>query len=126
VCLAGDGGWGYSMTEIETAARMRLPIVSVVLNNSSLAWIKHSATSRYPDGMVSQDFLDVRYADAAKALGAQVTFVDDLHQFEVALKSALADQTQGPWVIEARTCDIETPVLPSRAPATTPVAEGGY
>ena len=128
VCLAGDGGWGYSLTEIETATRMGLPIVSVVLNNSSLGWIKHSAASRYPDAMVSQDFLEVSYADAAKALGAQVTFVDDLHQFEVAVKSALEDETRGPWVIEARTCDVETPVLPSRAPApgAAPAARGGY
>jgi hypothetical protein len=61
-------------------------------------------------------------------LGAQVAYVDDLHQFDVALKTAFADETRRPWVIEARTCDIETPVLPSRAlPATdTAVTKGGY
>ena len=128
VCLAGDGGWGYSLTEIETATRRQLPLICVVLNNSTLGWIKHSAAARYPDAMVSQDFIDVSYSAAAKALGAQVAYVDDLHQFDVALKTAFADETRRPWVIEARTCDIETPVLPSRAlpAAETAVTKGGY
>jgi acetolactate synthase-1/2/3 large subunit len=123
VCLAGDGGWGYSMAEVETAVRRKLPIVAVVLNNSSLAWIKHSAATRYPGEMVSEGFEDVSYAEAARALGAQVTAVNDLHQFEVAMKTALGDEPPGPWVIEARTCDIETPVLPSRLKSET---KGGY
>ena len=73
--------------------------------------------------MVSETFEDVSYSDAAKALGAQVTSVNDLHQFEVAMKVALSDDAAGPWVIEARTCDIETPVLPSRIKSQD---KGGY
>lgn len=121
-CLAGDGGWGYSMADVETAARRRLPIVAVILNNSSLAWIKHSAATRYPDGNVSEDFIDVSYADAARALGAEARHVTELDDFEAALREATLDQRPRPWVIEARTCDIETPVLPSRT--AKPV--GGY
>lgn len=127
-CLAGDGGWGYSMAEVETAARRKLPIIAVVLNNSALGWIKHSAAARYPDGIVSEHFIDVRYSDAAKALGARVAWVDDLVGFEAALKVAIDDQDPTPWVIEARSCDIETPVLPSRPPRVEsgPVSKGGY
>ncbi len=123
ICLAGDGGWGYSMAEVETAARQHLPIISVILNNSSLAWIKHSAASRYPGGMVSEEFIDVSYGEAARALGASVERVSTLERFEAAFKTALLDEADRPWVIEASTCDIETPVLPS--PTSAP-AEGGY
>jgi hypothetical protein len=56
-------------------------------------------------------------------MGAQVAAVNDLHQFEVAMKTALEDEATGPWVIEARTCAIETPVLPSRVKNDT---KGGY
>lgn len=120
VCLAGDGGWGYSLTEVETAARVGLPIISVVINNSTLGWIKHSAANRYPD-MVSEDFTDVSYSEAAHALGAVVSHVDTLEDFERAFQSALADDTDCPHVIEARSCDVETPVLGSNA-----VLKGGY
>jgi acetolactate synthase-1/2/3 large subunit len=127
VCLAGDGGWGYSLTEIETAARRGLSLVCVVINNSTLGWIKHSAQNRYPDGVVSQDFTDVSYADAAKALGAEATFVDDLDALDAALEKAFADPTARPWVIEVRSCGIETPVLPSRVvPAQPAGPRGGY
>jgi acetolactate synthase-1/2/3 large subunit len=123
VCLAGDGGWGYSMADVETAVRRELPIVVVILNNSTLAWIKHSAENRYDGEMVSQGFGEVSYADAAGALGAKVDSVNDLEQLEVALTKALYDDSRVPWVIEARTCDIETPVLPSRVISAV---KGGY
>ena len=122
-CLAGDGGWGYSMADVETAARRGLPLIAVILNNSALGWIKHSAAARYPGGIVSERFIDVSYADAARALGAKSTFVTELGDFEAALRTAAADGEARPWVIEARTCDIETPVLPSRSPAKV---LGGY
>ncbi|HLJ61129.1 MAG TPA: thiamine pyrophosphate-binding protein [bacterium] len=122
VCLAGDGGWAYSMAEVEPAARMGLPIVSVVLNNSSLGWIKHVAASRFAQEMVSEGFLDVKFADAAGALGATAERVDALDRFEAAFRAAVRDETSRPWVIEARSCDVETPVL--QPPAGT--ARGGY
>jgi acetolactate synthase I/II/III large subunit len=120
VCLAGDGGWGYSMAEVETAARLRLPIVSVVLNNSTLGWIKHSAANRYPE-MVSEDFIDVSYGEAARALGATVDHVTAADAFEKAFRAALADTTDQPRVIEVRSCAIETPVLQAHVPM-----KGGY
>jgi acetolactate synthase I/II/III large subunit len=123
VCVAGDGGWGYSLAEVETALRRRLPIVSVILNNSTLGWIKHSAAARYPDAMVSQDFERVSYAHSAEGLGANVATVTELDQLELALKTALSDQSRVPWVIEATTCKIETPVLPSRVSTSS---KGGY
>jgi acetolactate synthase-1/2/3 large subunit len=127
-CIAGDGGWGYSMAEIETAARRGLPIIAIVLNNNSLGWIKHSAATRFPDGIVSENFIEVSYADAAAALGAQATRVDTLDGFEAALATAIADDRRIPWVIEARSCDIETPVLPSRPPRapSDDAPTGGY
>ena len=73
--------------------RRQLPLICVILNNSTLAWIKHTAAARYPDAMVSQDFTEVSYADAAKALGAQVSHVDELSQFDLALKNAFASRT---------------------------------
>ncbi len=122
VCLAGDGGWAYSMAEVEPAARVGLPIVSVVLNNSSLGWIKHVAAGRFAREVVSEGFLDVKFADAAGALGAAAERVDIVDRFESAFRTAMQDETSRPWVIEVRSCDVETPVL--QPPAGT--ARGGY
>ena len=111
ILLAGDGGWGYSMADVETAVRRGLPIVSVILNNSTLAWIKHHAADRYPDGMVSEDFIDVDFAAAAVALGANGERVDTTDAFDSALRKALDTAGAGPWVIETRSSGVESPVL---------------
>jgi acetolactate synthase-1/2/3 large subunit len=118
-CLAGDGGWAYSMAEVETAVRERLPIIALVLNNSTLGWIRHTAHTRYPGEMVSQNFMDVRFGAAAAALGARSYYVTSLDE----LGSALADaqRSEEPCVIEIRSCPHETPVV--AAPRS---GAGGY
>lgn len=40
VVLAGDGALGYAVGELATIAQGRLPVVIVVLNNRSVAWIR--------------------------------------------------------------------------------------
>jgi len=113
VCLAGDGGWAYSLGEVETATRLGLPIISVILNNSTLAWIKHHAGSRFPGEKMVPDFAEVDYAESARGLGAVVRRVESLDAFEAAFAEAIADEPTRPWVIETRSSDLETPVLPS-------------
>jgi acetolactate synthase-1/2/3 large subunit len=123
VCIAGDGGWAYSLQEIETAARTGLAIISVVLNNSTLGWIKHSANTRYPGEMVSEHFLDVSYAEAGHALGAATESVDSVEAFEAAFKKALDDKSDRPWVIEVHSDSVETPVQKDVKPHP---GKGGY
>jgi thiamine pyrophosphate-dependent acetolactate synthase large subunit-like protein len=36
VCISGDGGFGYNIMEPETAVRLNLPVVNIVVNNHSL------------------------------------------------------------------------------------------
>jgi len=112
VCVAGDGGWGYSMAEVETAARLAMPVVSVILNNSTLSWNKHVISRRYPDGWVSQDLDSVNYSIAAQALGAVAFRVEDEVDLNEALREAFSVE-DGPSVVEVVTSEIETPVLDS-------------
>jgi acetolactate synthase-1/2/3 large subunit len=118
VCLAGDGGWAYSLGEVETAARLELPLVSVVLNNSTLGWIKHTAANRKYE-MVSEDFREVNFAESAAGLGAEARRVSSIEQFAEAFGAAIADESGRPWVIEVVSSKVETPVLQLRVPTTT-------
>jgi acetolactate synthase-1/2/3 large subunit len=110
VCLAGDGGWAYSMSEIETAVRWKLPIVSVLLNNSALGWLDHTGAARYNE-RVCETFTDVSFAAAAKALGAETSAVNSISEFTAVFEQAMNYEGDLPWVIEVTSCDIETPVL---------------
>jgi acetolactate synthase-1/2/3 large subunit len=124
VCLAGDGGWGYSSSEIETLVRFRLPVVSIVLNNRVLGWNKHVAMRRYPDAWVSQDFLDVKWCAAAEALGAWAVRVERTEDLGRALDSAFS-HTEGPAVVEVSSSEFETPVLKAMSGAV-PAEQAAY
>jgi acetolactate synthase-1/2/3 large subunit len=78
ICITGDGGFGYHIGEIETALRLQLPVVVIVLNN---------------------DFYDVDYGQVARAFGAQGFRVTTAAEFSQAL--AIGLERRGPTVIDA-------------------------
>jgi acetolactate synthase-1/2/3 large subunit len=73
VAVTGDGGVGYHLTEMETAARSGIPAVVVVFNNSCLAFEYHEQKLHWNEVIpAANDFLPgVDYAAAARALGAR-------------------------------------------------------
>ncbi len=85
--LIGDGAWGYSLAEIETAVRRDLPITFVILNNSTLAWVRHDR--RDTGKVLSCDFAPSDYAAAATAFGATALRVGPEDDLETALASAV-------------------------------------
>ncbi len=120
-CVAGDGGWAYSQSELETLARLGLPVVATVLNNSVLAWTRHSAAQRYPDSEpISQDFGDVDFAAAAIAMGTQGHRCTTPDEFVAAATKAAGDDTGVPVVIEVVSSKTETPVLRPKDPQASP------
>ena len=36
ICISGDGGFGYNIMELETAVRLNLPVVNIIVNNNCL------------------------------------------------------------------------------------------
>lgn len=124
VCLAGDGGWGYSFGELETLARFEIALPSVLLNNSTLAWNKHVALRRYPDALISQEFTEVDWTRTSEGLGAWAERVSEAEGIGAALDRALAVEGR-PAVVELLSSEHETPVLKSMsgaAPAGAPKA----
>ena len=67
LCLTGDGGFGYVMNELETAARYRANVVTVVFNNATLAFQKHYEEKLFGNS-IECDLLDVDYSEVARAL----------------------------------------------------------
>ena len=107
VCLAGDGAWAYSLSEVETAVRCQLPITYVILNNASLAWIRH--TEQFRGQELSSDFGNVDFAGVARCMGAQGEFVESVEDLEAALERALA--APGPTVLELHTSADASPTV---------------
>lgn len=107
--FAGDGGFGYSVQELEVMTRFKLPVVTIVFNNDTLGWIKHVQKDHYDQNYVSTDFSHVDFATVAKGFGARGYTARTLAEFETYL--AQESSPEGPAVIEVISDQWETPVL---------------
>lgn len=107
VVLVGDGGWAYSLAEVETASRLGLDITYVVLNNGSLAWIRHIEDQI---GMpASPDFVDTDFAAVARAMGAAGHRTGDVGEFRELLRSAVTER--GPTLIDVASSALASPIV---------------
>jgi acetolactate synthase-1/2/3 large subunit len=89
VAIIGDGGVGYHIGDLETAKRLGLPVVFVILNNVSLAFEYHIQKLVYSTEIPSvNDFYDVNHANVAKAFDCFGVRVEDADDLAPALRNA--------------------------------------
>jgi len=69
VLVTGDGAFGLSAMEMDTAARHHLPIIVVVANNCGWGDVRHHQREMYHREVASA-LADTRYDRLAEALGA--------------------------------------------------------
>ncbi|HTU10676.1 MAG TPA: thiamine pyrophosphate-requiring protein [Allosphingosinicella sp.] len=95
----GDAAIGFTGMDFETAARERIPILSILLNNSAMAIelnVMPVATERYRSTDISGD-----YAALARALGGHGERVTEPDEIVPAIRRALAAiETGRPALIE--------------------------
>jgi len=87
VALTGDGGLAMVLPELETAARLRLPLVIVVLSDRSLHLIRiHQERKGFPASGV--DFEPIDFAGIAAGFGARGVRVATWEDFTDTLTTA--------------------------------------
>ncbi len=89
VVLTGDGAFGFSAMELDTAVRHNLPVV-IVIGNDSVWGIDYHQQVQLFGKSVATELLPSRYDKVAEALGAHGEYVEELHQLPSALERALA------------------------------------
>jgi acetolactate synthase-1/2/3 large subunit len=121
-CLIGDGAFGMHASEVETAVRLRLPIVFVVFVDGQWGMVKMSqqiaaapiatiarkmiTNSALPDDqVVYADFEECRYDQLAVALGAHGEYVASSSDLAPALERAR--DCGGPAVVHVQVDNVE-------------------
>ena len=66
VCLTGDGGLGMALAELETLARLRLDVLVVVFNDSTLSLIAIKQRSEGHGGVGAVRYRPTDYAAIAR------------------------------------------------------------
>ena len=98
VAVMGDGSFGFTCGELETAMRYRLPVAFVVISNGTYGWIKAGQNSGYDARYFGVDFETTDHAKVAAAFGLKSRRVADPGELAEALKEALAHG--GPTLVD--------------------------
>jgi acetolactate synthase I/II/III large subunit len=99
--VMGDGAFGMSGTDIETASRSGLAITTVLLNNGNMATYPHNSpmdptTARTEFGVTQ---MQGDYAMIATGMGAEGITVKSARELKAALKKAQKLNAQGKTVL---------------------------
>ena len=110
VAIMGDGSFGFACGELETVVRMGIPLLIIVLNNSSFGWIRASQHDDCGARYHNVDFNRSDHARIARAYGLKSWKVENPAALETVMKFALEEQ--GPTLVEV----ICQPLEESNAP----------
>jgi acetolactate synthase-1/2/3 large subunit len=98
VSVMGDGSFGFTCGELETAVRYRLPVTFIVIANSSYGWIKAGQRSGYGQRYFGVDFSGTDHAAVAAAFGVKSWRVTEPSKLAKALKESL--EHDGPSLLD--------------------------
>jgi acetolactate synthase I/II/III large subunit len=113
VCIDGDGGFQFNIQELETVARLQLPIKFFVLNNDGYASIRASQQNFFGEATIGCDLAtgqslpDIR--KVAQAYGLTTDIITDQSNLRSEVRRILS--RPGPLV-----CDVQTILDEVRAP----------
>ena len=116
VSVMGDGSFGFSCGELETAVRYRLPITFIVVSNASYGWIKAGQRTGYGERYFGVDFSVTDHAAVAAAFGLKSWRVTDPRLLGNALQEAL--ECSGPSLVDV----VCQPLEEARAPVSEWIA----
>ncbi|KWX68408.1 thiamine pyrophosphate-binding protein [Mycobacterium sp. NAZ190054] len=89
VAVIGDGSFGFTAMEIDTAVRRGARAVFVVVNNEAWNIERHDQVDRFDGNLVGVDLPGCRYDQLARSLGAHGERVEDAGELADALKRAM-------------------------------------
>ena len=108
--LTGDGSFGFTLQELDTARRLKLPVLNVIHNNASWGVIRigqrQAMDFEFGTGLEGTD-----YAAIARGFGCHGETVNALSELPAAFERARASGL--PAVLDCRTSFVPHPAAPA-------------
>lgn len=95
VCFAGDGCFMMASTELATIVRHRVPVITVIVNNSVYGTIRMHQERRYPGHVVGTELVNPDFAALAQSYGIGGWRVEKTEDFARAFEAARASGEPG-------------------------------
>ena len=110
IALVGDGAFGFSAMELDTAARHGIDVKVVVGNDASWGIVRRQMELGFGRS-VAATLADRRYDELAKSLGAQGERVDDARDLPAALDRLM--KADGPALLDVKLDgSVDHPAMP--------------
>jgi len=106
----GDGSFGFTVRELETIVRKKIPLLMIVISNSVFGWIKASQKVGYGQRYYSVDFSRSDHAKIAEAYGVRSFAAREPADLRPALKAAL--ECGGPALIDVIAQPLQDTAVP--------------
>jgi acetolactate synthase-1/2/3 large subunit len=121
--LTGDGGLNMTLGDLETAARLGLPLTVMVVNNAASGYVKALQHVMFAGRYQSADLSDLDYADVAGTLGCRGIRVTDPDRLADALRAGLRGGDR-PTLIDIVVTRDASQMLPGVDNRSAPVRKG--
>ncbi|MBQ1509883.1 MAG: acetolactate synthase, large subunit, biosynthetic type, partial [Selenomonadaceae bacterium] len=90
VHVAGDGGIKMTGNEYYTIARLKLPVISIIVNNTSLGMIRQLQKVMYKERYIACEFdYEMDYVAYANSFGIAAEAVSTQEEFAEAFRKAM-------------------------------------
>jgi len=113
VSVMGDGSFGFTVGELETIVRKRMPLLMIVFSNAVFGWIKASQKFGYDERYFSVDFDRTDHARVAEAFGVKGFTVADPASLRATLAAAI--ECEGPALVDIISQPLEDTAVPVSA-----------
>jgi len=116
VAVMGDGSFGFTVGELETICRLKIPLAMIVISNASYGWIKAGQKTGFGERYFSVDFARTDHAAVASAFGVKSYRVEDPAKLGATLR--LAVEANEPVLVDV----LCQPLEQARAPVSEWIA----
>jgi acetolactate synthase I/II/III large subunit len=99
VAITGDGGFMFTATEMATAMRHRIPLVTILFNDGAFGNVRRIQEERYGNRLIASDLANPDFVAFAESFGATAMRAKGPAELRQALKAAIA-RRDGPTLIE--------------------------
>ena len=97
--ITGDGGFLFTASEMATAVRHRIPLVTVLFNDGAFGNVRRIQEEKYGNRLIASDLANPDFVKFAESFGANAMRVKTEGQLRAALRRGFAKR-DGPTLIE--------------------------
>jgi len=106
VSITGDGGFGWGLSELATAKRYNIGLVTVVFDDKAFGNVKRIQKEQFDGHLIGSELVNPDFVRLAEAFGIPGLRVDSPAKLEAALREALSGDT--PCLIEVPVGEMES------------------